>query len=44
MALNSEVKMPTMSVVAKPRMAPLPKLYRMMAVKSVVMLASMMAL
>ena len=26
MALNSEVKMPTMSVVAKPRMAPLPKL------------------
>ena len=43
-AEKSEVKIPMINVVAKPRMAPLPKLYRTNAVNNVVMLASIIAL
>jgi hypothetical protein len=42
-ALKSEVKIPAISVVAKPRTEPVPKLYSTTAVRSVVMFASMMA-
>ena len=44
MAENNDVKIPMIKVVAKPRIAPLPKLYRTNAVSKVVMLASMIAL
>ena len=43
-ALNSEVKIPIISVVANPRIEPLPKLYRIKAVSTVVMFASIIAL
>ncbi len=43
-AENNEVRIPMINVVAKPRIGPVPKAYRIIPVSNVVTFASMMAL